>query len=321
MRQKPPRPRKKTLIFRKLKTVGRLSSNIPKRKHFTVIASSYRLSLGQHTRVMGIVNTTPDSFSQDGCMRKSDGTRSTALALARKHIREGADIIDIGGESTRPGAKRVSVKEEINRVLPAITSLVKKIKIPISIDTYKPPVAKAALDAGASIVNNIMGTKPDLDLLKMIKKYNAAIILMHIRGTPRMMQKNIHYRDLTAEIVSSLKKSIEKCLEIGIKSDRIIIDPGIGFGKTVEHNLEILNRLGDFKRLRRPLLVGTSRKSFIGKVLNKDVRHRLIGTAASVCASILKGAHIVRVHDVKAIKEVVTMTDAIINEHYNELSL
>lgn len=166
-----------------------------------------------------------------------------------------------------------------------------------------------------------MGTNPDLSLLRMIKNYNAAIVLMHIRKTPRTMQKNIYYRDVTAEIISSLQKSIEKCLEIGIKSDRIIVDPGIGFGKTVEHNLEILNRLGDFKRLRRPLLVGTSRKSFIGKVLNRNVRHRLIGTAASVCASILKGAHIVRVHDVKAIKETVIMTDAIINEHYKELSL
>ena len=296
--------------------MGPLSSNIPERKSFTVTASSYNLSLGQHTRIMGIINTTPDSFSQDGCLCKFQENRNTALSLARKHIKEGADIIDIGGESTRPGAKRISAKEEINRTVPTITSLAKTIKIPISIDTYKPPVAKAALDAGASIVNNIMGAKPDLNLLKMIKNYNAAIVLMHIQGTPRTMQKNIHYRDLTAEIIRSLQKSIEKCLEIGIKSDRIIIDPGIGFGKTVEHNLKILNRLGDFKKLRHPLLIGTSRKSFIGKVLNRDVRHRLIGTAATVCAGILKGAHIVRVHNVKAIKETVTMTDAIINEHY-----
>lgn len=314
-------PRKKIPTLRKPRLVGPSPSNIPKRKRFTVTASSYRLPLGQHTRIMGIVNITPDSFSQDGCLGTFPRTRNTALSLARKQIKEGADIIDIGGESTRPGARRIPAKEEIARVIPTITSLTKKIKIPISIDTYKPLVAKAALDAGASMVNNIMGTKPDLNLLKMVKNYNAAIILMHIRGIPRTMQKNIHYCDLTAEMIGSLQKSIEKCLEIGIKSDRIIIDPGIGFGKTVEHNLEILNRLGDFKRLRRPLLVGTSRKSFIGKVLNKDVRHRLIGTAASVCASILNGAHIVRVHDVKAIKETVTMTDAIINEYDNERSL
>ena len=270
---------------------------------------------------MGIVNTTPDSFSQDGCLRKCHATPKAAISLAQKQIRDGADIIDIGGESTRPGARRISAKEEIGRVIPVITSLTKKIKVPISIDTYKPLVAKAALDAGAGIVNNIMGSKPDVNLLKMIKNYNAAVVLMHIRGTPRTMQKNIRYRDLTAEITASLRKSIEKCLEIGIKSDRIIIDPGIGFGKTVEHNLEILNRLGDFKKLRRPLLVGTSRKSFIGKVLNRDVRDRLIGTAASVCASILNGAHIVRVHDVKEIKETVVMTDAIINEHTNDRPL
>jgi len=247
---------------------------------------------------MGIVNVTPDSFSQDGCLEKSHEPHNVAINLARKHIREGADIIDIGGESTRPGAKRISVKEEISRVIPTIETLAKKTKVPISVDTYKPAVAKAALAAGASIVNNIMGSKPDPSLLKVVKNYNAAIILMHIQGTPRTMQRQIYYRDLTEEIIASLRNSIEKCLEIGIKSDKIIIDPGIGFGKTVEHNLEIVNRLGDFKTLRRPLLVGTSRKSFIGKVLSKDIGHRLIGTAATVCASILKGAHMVRVHDV-----------------------
>ncbi len=265
---------------------------------------------------MGIVNVTPDSFSQDGCLRKPRKSHTAALSLAQKHIREGADIIDIGGESTRPGAARVSAKEEISRTIPIIEALAKKIRIPISIDTYKPMVAKAALDAGASIINNIMGSKPDPGLLKMVKNYNATIVLMHIQGSPQTMQRRVFYRDLIGEIIGSLQKSIEKCLEIGLKSDRIIIDPGIGFGKTVDHNLEILNRLGDFKTLRHPLLVGTSRKSFIGKVLDKDIGHRLIGTAATVCASILRGAHIVRVHDVKAIKDTVTMVDAITNESY-----
>jgi dihydropteroate synthase len=263
---------------------------------------------------MGIVNTTPDSFSRDGCLSERRKGTEAAVQLARKHIREGADLIDIGGESTRPGAARVSIKEEMARVLPAITLLAKKTKVPISIDTYKPAIAKAALDAGACMVNNIMGINPDVRLLKMVKNYDAAIVLMHIRGTPETMQKNIRYKHLIPEIITSLRKSIEKCLEIGIKSDKIIIDPGIGFGKTVEHNLEILNRLGDFRTLKRPLLVGTSRKSFIGKVLKNQVHQRLMGTAATVCASIVKGAHIVRVHDVKAIKETVLMTDAIINE-------
>lgn len=269
---------------------------------------------------MGIVNVTPDSFSRDGCLRKTEES-GAALLLAQKHIHNGADIVDIGGESTRPGAIRITAKEEINRTIPTITALAKKTTVPISIDTYKPMVAKAALDAGASIVNNIMGTNPDAALLKMIKKYDAAVVLMHIRETPRTMQQNIHYHDLIGEIIDSLQKSMEKCLEIGIKSDKIILDPGIGFGKTVEHNLEILNCLSGFEVLKRPLLIGTSRKSFIGKVLDREVENRLMGTAATVTASIVRGAHIVRVHDVEAMKETVAMTDAIINGHTTRQSL
>jgi len=265
---------------------------------------------------MGIVNVTPDSFSRDGCLNKTSGSNASLL-LAQKHVRNGADIIDIGGESTRPGALRITAREEIRRVIPTIQTLAKKTTIPISIDTYKPMVAQAALDAGASIVNDIKGTNLNGSLLKMIKKYDAAIILMHMCKTPRTMQRNIHYHDLIGEIIQSLRKSIEKCLEIGIKSDKIILDPGIGFGKTVEHNLEILNRLGDFGILKRPLLIGTSRKSFIGKVLSREVENRLMGTAATVTTGIVHGAHIIRVHDVKAMKETVAMTDAIMNEHYN----
>jgi len=269
---------------------------------------------------MGIVNVTPDSFSRDGCLNKRRG-KEHANWLARKHIRDGADIIDVGGESTRPGAQYISVKEEINRVVPVIQVLAKKTKIPVSVDTYKAMVAKAALDAGASIINNIMGTKPDESLLKMVKKYDAAIVLMHIRGTPKTMQKNIQYNNLLDDIIASLQKSIEKCLEIGIKSDKIILDPGIGFGKTVDHNLKILNRLKDFKALKFPLLIGTSRKSFIGTVLSREVNHRLIGTIATVTTGILNGAHIVRVHDTKAIKDTVLMTDAVMNEHATNLMI
>lgn len=290
-------------------------STISARAHFTVNAGSCQLTLGQQTRIMGIINMTPDSFSRDGCLQKTNGLQR-ALRLAGKQLRDGADIIDIGGESSRPGAKRISVKEEIDRVIPVIQSLARTMKVPISVDTYKPQVAKAALDAGATVLNNIMGAEAGPDLLKMVKNYNAAIVLMHIKGTPRTMQKKAHYKNLIQEIIDSLQKSIENCLEIGIKSDKLMLDPGIGFGKTVEHNLKILNRLGDFKALKRPLLIGTSRKSFIGKILNKDTDHRLAGTAATVCAGILRGAHIVRVHDVKAMKDIVTMTDAIINEQY-----
>ena len=169
------------------------------------------------------------------------------------------------------------------------------------------------MDAGACILNTIQGTNPPIRLLKMARNYNAAIVLMHMRGTPQTMQTGIHYQDVIVEIISALGRSIEKCLEAGIKADKIIIDPGIGFGKTAGHNLEILDRLNDFATLRRPLLIGTSRKSFIGAILNKDVGQRLFGTAATVCASILNGAHIVRVHDVKAMKDIAQMTDAIVN--------
>ncbi len=177
---------------------------------------------------------------------------------------------------------------------------------------------KAALDAGANIVNNIMGTHLNIDLLKMVKNYDAAIVLMHIQGTPNTMQNNIHYTDLINDIMQALRESIEKCLEIGIKSDRMIVDPGIGFGKTVEHNLSILNQLNTFSHLDKPLLIGTSRKSFIGKVLTRDMDKRLVGTAATVTAGILRGAHIVRVHDVKAARDTVVMSDAVINESYSE---
>lgn len=236
-----------------------------------------------------------------------------ALRLARRFIREGADIIDVGGESSRPGARRISVAEEMRRVIPVIHTLAQKIKIPISVDTYKPLVARHALDAGAAMVNNIMGTTMEKNFLRMIRRYDAAIVIMHMRGTPRTMQRNIRYKNVVSEIIDSLRKSIENCLEIGIKSDKIIIDPGIGFAKAVEQNLRIIHHLRQFAVLRRPLLIGVSRKSFIGKVLGKDVSRRLPGSLAAACAGILNGAHIVRAHDVGPTKEIAVMTDAIIH--------
>ena len=264
---------------------------------------------------MGIVNITPDSFSQDGCITRHKDFTKQAVLLAQKLIRQGTDILDLGGESTRPGARKLSVNEEIKRIIPSITALAKKTKVPISVDTYKSAVAKHALDAGASIINNIKGTHAEKSLLKMVKRYNAGIVLMHISGNPRTMQESISYKNVVTEIIDSLRNSIEICLEIGIKSDKIIVDPGIGFGKTFENNLEILNRLDEFKKLKFPILIGTSRKSFIGSVLDKGVRGRIMGTAVTVCAGILNGAHIVRVHDVKEMKDVVKMTDAILNQH------
>ena len=285
------------------------------RKIFVLEARNFHLTLGRQTKIMGILNITPDSFSGDGILSYPHHKYNPekCVLLAQKLVSDGADIIDIGGESTRPGSRRITAKEEIKRVIPNLRILAKKIKIPISIDTYKETVAQCALDNGASIINNIMGVKITSKFLKIIKKYNAAIVLMHIRGTPQTMQKNVRYQNLIGDIIEELQKAIEKCLEIGIKSDKIIIDPGIGFGKTVEDNLKIIRRLEDFRILNRPILIGTSRKSFIGKILNRDITKRVMGTAATVCASILNGAHIVRVHDVKEIKDVVKMTDALLD--------
>ena len=278
------------------------------RIHYDLCARDTVLSLGQATRIMGIVNGSPDSFSGDG---KSD--TNACLRYARKLIREGADILDIGGESTRPGALSIASQEEIRRVIPVIDALARKIKIPISVDTSKLEVARYALDAGASIVNNIRGAQMPKSFLKMVRDYDAAIIIMHMRGTPATMQSYAKYKNVVREVIEELKISVEKCLAIGIKKDKIIIDPGIGFAKTLDQNLILINHLNRLNILKCPILLGTSRKSFIGQILQKDVGGRLMGTAATVTAGVMQGAHIVRVHDVRAIKETVTITDAILN--------
>ncbi len=284
----------------------------PIRPHFLLKAGDLRLSLGKQTKIMGVLNLTPDSFSGDG-LYKNRGSKK-ALTLARKLIREGADILDIGGESTRPGAEKISAKEEITRIKPTVIALVKE-GVPISVDTYKTDVAKWALDAGVNMINNVKATTASKSFLRMVRNYNAAIVLMHMRGRPKTMQKKIVYKNVLREIIAELRKPLENCLEIGIKSDRIIIDPGIGFGKTLHHNLEILACLSEFQILNQPILVGTSRKSFIGLILNKEPGGRLNGTVASVCAAILNGAHIVRAHDVKAVKEAAMVTDSITAQH------
>jgi dihydropteroate synthase len=267
------------------------------------------LKLGHETQVMGIVNCTPDSFSSDG---KLGGA---AVRHARWMIREGADILDIGGESTRPGALSVSTAEEIKRVIPVIEVLARQSKVPISIDTSKLEVARCALDAGVSIVNNIRAAHMSIGFLKMVRNYNAAIVLMHSRGSPATMHKYAKYKDVLKEVIEELQISVEKCLGVGIKKDRIIIDPGIGFAKSMDHNLMLINHLDRLNILRCPILLGSSRKSFIGQILQSDVANRLMGTAATVTAGVIKGAHIVRVHDVKAIRETLKVTDAILNSH------
>ncbi|MCB9757700.1 MAG: dihydropteroate synthase [Candidatus Omnitrophica bacterium] len=262
---------------------------------------------------MGIVNVTPDSFSGDGLL-KNKKFSDTALRLAVQHIRDGADIIDIGGESSRPGAQRTSATEEIQRIVPVIKKLTKVAKTPISVDTYKGLTACHALDAGASIINNIQGLNAPKSLLKMVANYKAGIIIMHMRGTAATMQKNTNYKNLLAEIITPLRTAIENCLDIGIKSSNIIIDPGIGFAKTAEQNLTILNHLQRFQVLKHPLLIGTSRKSFIGKILHDDTCDRLAGTISSCILAVLHGAHILRVHDVRALKQAVRVVDAIKSE-------
>ncbi len=282
------------------------------RTRYILQARDTRLLLGERTMIMGIMNLTPDSFSRDGRLAVSRDPL-THVRFVQKLVRDGADIIDVGGESSRPGARKISIQEESQRILPVLRLLVKKTKVPVSVDTYKPQVAIAALDEGACIINNIMGVKPDVRLLKAVRDHGAAIVLMHMRGTPATMQKDPVYRDVVRDILTELRHTVEKCLEIGIKKNRIIIDPGFGFGKTVEHNLEILRRLRDFAVLRYPVLVGTSRKSFIGRVLGQERSdQRRIGSIATACAAVLNGVHIVRVHDVAATREAVVMADAIL---------
>lgn len=274
---------------------------------------SHSLELGRITRIMGIVNVTPDSFSQDG-QYQQQLNYDKAVRYAKKMVREGADILDIGGESSRPGAERVSVKEELKRIIPVIQKLSQQVDVPISVDTYKSTVAKEALQAGASLVNTIKGCQISKSMIKTVAHQQAGLVLMHMRGNPKNMQKNVAYDDVLVEISSLLKKSLENCLEMGIKSDKIIIDPGIGFGKSVADNLRIINQLSYFSRLGCPVLMGTSRKSFIGAILDKPINRRLHGSVASVCACVQNGAHIVRVHDVAATKDAVQVIDSILDE-------
>lgn len=287
------------------------------RIHYDLCARGTVLKLGHVTRVMGVINCTPDSFSGDGKLRSSKDKIDAAVCLryARKLIREGADILDIGGESTRPQAGRVSLLHELGRVLPVIEAVVRKTRVPVSVDTSKLEVARHALDAGVSIVNDVRGTQSNRKFLKMVRDYQACIVIMHMRGTPATMQSFAHYTEVVRDVIEELRISVEKCLEVGIKKDRIIVDPGIGFSKTVDHNLALINYLNRLNVLKCPILLGTSRKSFIGQILQKDVAGRLMGTAATVTAGVIRGAHIVRAHDVKAIKETLKVTDAILNAH------
>lgn len=278
------------------------------KNNFTLALKNYQLSLSSRTRIMGIINLTPDSFSGDGLLFSTGG----AAEYARKLADEGADILDIGAESSRPGARPVGVKEEIKRLIPALKRIRKEIKLPISIDTYKAETAKAALDNGADIINDISALSADKKMAKTINGYKAGVVLMHMRGIPANMQKNPKYQSLMGEIIEYLNKSIAVALEAGVGFDKIIVDPGIGFGKTLEHNLEIIRSLAQLKVLGRPILIGLSRKSFLGRITHQVPRERLSASISSNCLAVVNGAKIIRVHDVKEAAQAFTVLDRIL---------
>ncbi len=290
---------------------------------FNLDLGRYKLTLRQgKTCIMGVVNLTPDSFSGDGLYKGLSPTElkgtvpkgtvpESVVDFVERMVDDGADIIDIGGESTRPGAEPILVKEELERTIPIIKKIARKIKAPISIDTYKPEVARQALDNGAVMVNDITGLNNKM--AKIVSKYKAGVVIMHMKGNPRTMQNNPVYKSLIDEIIEYLDKAISEAVAWGIDRERIIVDPGIGFGKTLGHNLEILKRLREFKILGRPILVGPSRKSFLGKILNAGPQERIFGTVSACILAVKNGANIVRVHDIVAVKQAMKVLNTINN--------
>ena len=283
------------------------------KKTFWLKLRSGRLRLGERTLIMGVLNLTPDSFSDGGEFFDVKSAVRHALAMQL----DGADIIDIGAESTRPGSVAISAAEELRRLLPVLEGLRGKLKIPISVDTQKSAVAELALGAGAEIANDISGLRSDPELASVAAKYGAPLILMHMRGTPRTMQKGPFARDAMRDVMSGLRKSIATAKAFGVKRSQIVIDPGIGFGKSYSQNYELLAKLSQLAKFGYPLMVGTSRKGFLGATLAKNgkpapAEERIFATAATVVASILNGAHIVRVHDVAEMKQVALVADCVL---------
>src|SRR5271156_796081 len=283
------------------------------RRQFELRLPPLTLALGKRTLVVGVVNGTPASFSDGGLFLDADAAVAHAVAMEAA----GADIIDVGGESTRPGSLAVSAETELQRVLPVIEKLRGKIRIPISVDTSKSKVAEAAAGAGAEIINDVTALRNDPRVAEVARRRKLALILMHMRGTPLTMQKAPFARDVLRDVAKGLRHAVTLARRAGVGKSQIVLDPGIGFGKSFEQNCELLARLPELARLGYPLLVGTSRKSFIGKVLEKSELRtgagtdRIWGTAATVAASILQGAHIVRVHDVAEMAQVARVSDAV----------
>ena len=284
------------------------------RKQFRLRLPRRTLALGARTLVMGVLNVTPDSFSDGGNFLSAE----TAVERALEMERNGADILDIGGESTRPSAAPVSARNELSRILPVLEALRGKLRIPISVDTRKSEVAEAALAVGAEMVNDVSGLRNDPRLAEVARSSRAPLILMHMRGTPRTMQQGPFARSVMRDVMDGLREAIARARLAGLKKSQILLDPGIGFGKSYLQNFEILARLPEFASLGCPIVIGTSRKAFLGKALARPGEapllpdERLLGTAATVTASILGGAHIVRVHDVAEIVRIARVADAIV---------
>lgn len=282
----------------------------PMRKAFVIkLRDGSSISLGERTIVVGVLNVTPDSFSDGG--RTFEPARAIARALEMEE--EGADLIEVGGESTRPGAIRLPSRDELSRVLPVLRGLAGRLHVPVAIDTYKSEVANAAIAEGASIVNDVSALRFDPLVADVAQRERAALVLMHMRGEPGTMQTLAPSPDIFAEIESDLDVAIRLAEVRGVSRDQIIIDPGIGFGKTLDQNLAIINHLDRFEAFDLPLMIGTSRKSFIGRLTGRVEGERVMGTAASVAAAIIRGAHIIRVHDVKQMVEVARVTDALLS--------
>ncbi|HJU04588.1 MAG TPA: dihydropteroate synthase [Nitrospiraceae bacterium] len=258
---------------------------------------------------MGILNITPDSFSDGGLYLNPDA------AVARAHImvEQGADLIDIGAESSRPGSDPIEENEELSRLIPVVREVCRNISIPVSVDTTKARVAQEALDAGAAIINDISALRYDPRMCGVVARYEAALVLMHMQGTPKNMQRAPRYANIVEEVLVFFRERVQAAVEAGISTDRILLDPGIGFGKNLDHNLTLIAQLKTLTTLGRPILVGPSRKGFIGRVLDRPVHERLMGTAAVIAIAVVNGARLIRVHDVDHMRDVVTMVEAIMS--------
>jgi dihydropteroate synthase len=284
------------------------------RKTYRLRLKSRTLVLGKRTLVMGVLNVTPDSFSDGGKFFSPEQAVTGALEMER----DGADLLDIGAESTRPGSEAISAEEELRRLLPVLQALRGRVKIPISVDTQKAEVAEQALKAGAELINDISGLKNDPRLAEIAARHKVPLILMHIHGTPRTMQKMPFAKDVVKDVMAGLRESVQKALRAGAAKSQIVIDAGIGFGKSHAQNYELIERLAELAKLGYALLIGTSRKGFLGATLADaegrpaPVEARIWGTAATVTASILNGAHVVRVHDVKEMAQVARVADCLV---------